>query len=50
MASENEIYVFVFIKNGSKMDFQWMENGFESLEFIVEDDLPFPLSLSPSAK
>ena len=48
--SKKAIHVFVFPQNGSELDLQWIENGFETLEFFVEDDLPFPLTLSSPSK
>jgi hypothetical protein len=59
--SWNTIYVFAvnhngsgmdskWIENRSEMDSKWIENGMETLQFNVEDDLPFPLNLSPTWK
>jgi hypothetical protein len=50
-----------WIENGSERNFKWIENGlgkdlvwikkrFETIEFNVEDDLPFPLNLPPTLK
>ena len=61
MISQNTIYVFAvnhneseidskWMENGSEMDSKWIQNGIEMLKFNVEDDLPFPLNLSPTWK